>query len=90
MCTVVPLCVTGDLSRVDPCLLPRESWDRLEQIPVNLNWIKQVWIMDGWMDGWMDANNVDTALVGVHKELGEEVNVIHGWETDCYSPPDRR
>ena len=59
MFMVVRLCValrwTGDLSRMYPCLLPEESWDRLQQMPVTLNWTKQVWMMDGWMNGWMDG-----------------------------------
>ena len=37
--------------QVDPCLSPEESWDRLQQILVTLNWTKRVWMMDGWMSG---------------------------------------
>ena len=36
--------------RVYPCLLPKESCDRLQQSPMIRDRTKWVWIMDGWMD----------------------------------------
>ena len=47
VCLHVALRWTGSLSEVYLYLSPEESWDRLQQIPVTLNWTKLVWIMDG-------------------------------------------
>ena len=38
--------------QVNPCLSPKESWDKLQQIPMTLNRTKRYgWWMDGWNYG---------------------------------------